>query len=65
MKYVITICMDLPNHLGNYREEQISQAKPFSNPNTTSIKAPAGQGCPRCGGNLTFNQINVHHLQHF
>lgn len=33
-----------------YREDQISSAKPFYNPDTTSIKAPAGQGCPRCGG---------------
>lgn len=24
--------------------------KPFYNPDTTSIKAPKGQGCPRCGG---------------
>ncbi|XP_069680622.1 muscle LIM protein Mlp84B isoform X4 [Periplaneta americana] len=31
-------------------EEEISQARPFYNPDTTSIKAPAGQGCPRCGG---------------
>lgn len=31
-------------------EEQISNSKPFYNPDTTSIKAPAGQGCPRCGG---------------
>jgi len=31
-------------------ETQISQLRPFYNPNTTSIKAPEGQGCPRCGG---------------
>ncbi|XP_059468790.1 muscle LIM protein Mlp84B-like isoform X1 [Neocloeon triangulifer] len=31
-------------------EAQISQLRPFYNPNTTSIKAPEGQGCPRCGG---------------
>jgi len=32
------------------REEEISNFRPFYNPDTTSIKAPAGQGCPRCGG---------------
>lgn len=32
------------------REEEISASRPFYNPDTTSIKAPAGQGCPRCGG---------------
>ncbi|XP_031640038.1 muscle LIM protein Mlp84B-like isoform X2 [Contarinia nasturtii] len=31
-------------------EEQISQSKPFADPDTTSIKAAPGQGCPRCGG---------------
>ncbi|RZC36746.1 muscle LIM protein Mlp84B [Asbolus verrucosus] len=31
-------------------EDEISQARPFYNPDTTSIKAPPGQGCPRCGG---------------
>ncbi|XP_021913746.1 muscle LIM protein Mlp84B-like isoform X7 [Zootermopsis nevadensis] len=31
-------------------EEEISSFRPFYNPDTTSIKAPAGQGCPRCGG---------------
>ncbi|XP_049765020.1 muscle LIM protein Mlp84B-like isoform X1 [Schistocerca cancellata] len=31
-------------------EEEISASRPFYNPDTTSIKAPAGQGCPRCGG---------------
>lgn len=32
------------------REEEISQSRPFYNPDTTSIKAPPGEGCPRCGG---------------
>lgn len=32
------------------REEEISASRPFYNPDTTAIKAPAGQGCPRCGG---------------
>lgn len=32
------------------REDEISQTRPFYNPDTTSIKAPPGQGCPRCGG---------------
>lgn len=31
-------------------EEEISSSRPFYNPDTTSIKAPKGQGCPRCGG---------------
>ncbi|VEN36184.1 unnamed protein product [Callosobruchus maculatus] len=31
-------------------EDEISQSRPFYNPDTTSIKAPPGQGCPRCGG---------------
>ncbi|XP_066257338.1 muscle LIM protein Mlp84B-like isoform X3 [Euwallacea similis] len=31
-------------------EEEISRGRPFYNPDTTSIKAPPGQGCPRCGG---------------
>uniref|UniRef100_A0A1L8DMD3 Putative regulatory protein mlp n=2 Tax=Nyssomyia neivai TaxID=330878 RepID=A0A1L8DMD3_9DIPT len=31
-------------------ELEISQNRPYYNPDTTSIKAPAGQGCPRCGG---------------
>ncbi|XP_063379703.1 muscle LIM protein Mlp84B isoform X1 [Cydia fagiglandana] len=31
-------------------EEEISSSRPFYNADTTSIKAPAGQGCPRCGG---------------
>ena len=33
-----------------FREDEISAGRPFFNPDTTSIKAPAGQGCPRCGG---------------
>ncbi|KAF3420466.1 hypothetical protein E2986_14086 [Frieseomelitta varia] len=32
------------------REDEISASRPFYNPDTTAIKAPAGQGCPRCGG---------------
>ncbi|XP_067626872.1 muscle LIM protein Mlp84B isoform X1 [Eurosta solidaginis] len=31
-------------------EEQISSQRPFVCPDTTSIKAPEGEGCPRCGG---------------
>ncbi|XP_026465870.1 muscle LIM protein Mlp84B-like isoform X1 [Ctenocephalides felis] len=31
-------------------EEEISMGRPFYNPNTTSLMAPEGQGCPRCGG---------------
>lgn len=31
-------------------EDEISATRPFYNPDTTSIKAPPGQGCPRCGG---------------
>ncbi|KAK7874520.1 hypothetical protein R5R35_001601 [Gryllus longicercus] len=31
-------------------EDEISSFRPYYNPDTTSIKAPAGQGCPRCGG---------------
>ncbi|XP_046395058.1 muscle LIM protein Mlp84B-like isoform X2 [Ischnura elegans] len=31
-------------------EEEISASRPFYNPDTTAIKAPAGEGCPRCGG---------------
>ncbi|XP_056639968.1 muscle LIM protein Mlp84B-like isoform X1 [Diorhabda carinulata] len=31
-------------------EDEISASRPFYNPDTTSIKAPPGQGCPRCGG---------------
>lgn len=34
----------------SFREEEISASRPFYNPDTTAIKAPAGQGCPRCGG---------------
>lgn len=31
-------------------EDEISQSRPFYNPDTTSIKAAPGEGCPRCGG---------------
>ncbi|XP_063233355.1 muscle LIM protein Mlp84B isoform X2 [Bacillus rossius redtenbacheri] len=31
-------------------EEEISSFRPYYDPDTTSIKAPKGQGCPRCGG---------------
>ncbi|BES90878.1 muscle lim protein [Nesidiocoris tenuis] len=31
-------------------DEEISASRPFYNPDTTSIKAAPGQGCPRCGG---------------
>ncbi|KAG5897031.1 hypothetical protein JTB14_021753 [Gonioctena quinquepunctata] len=31
-------------------DDEISASRPFYNPDTTSIKAPPGQGCPRCGG---------------
>ncbi|XP_044011940.1 muscle LIM protein Mlp84B-like isoform X2 [Aphidius gifuensis] len=31
-------------------EDDISASRPSYNPDTTAIKAPAGQGCPRCGG---------------
>lgn len=34
------------------REDQISASRPFYNPNTTSIKAAVGEGCPRCGGKV-------------
>lgn len=33
-----------------YSEDEISANRPYYNPDTTSIKAPKGQGCPRCGG---------------
>lgn len=26
--------------------------KPFITPDTTTIQAPAGEGCPRCGGKV-------------
>lgn len=32
------------------REDEISSSRPFFNPDTTSIMAAPGQGCPRCGG---------------
>lgn len=31
-------------------EEELSAARPFVAIDTTAIKAPEGQGCPRCGG---------------
>ncbi|XP_070504932.1 muscle LIM protein Mlp84B-like [Chironomus tepperi] len=31
-------------------EEDLSAARPFVTTDTTIIKAPEGQGCPRCGG---------------
>ncbi|KAI5739612.1 hypothetical protein M8J77_021410 [Diaphorina citri] len=31
-------------------EDEISANRPFYNPNTTSIMARKGEGCPRCGG---------------
>lgn len=37
-------------HFYYYSEDEISSNRPFYNPDTTSIKAPPGQGCPRCGG---------------
>ncbi|KAK7601538.1 hypothetical protein V9T40_008979 [Parthenolecanium corni] len=33
-------------------EEEISSGRPFYNPDTTSIKAKSGEGCPRCGGKV-------------
>lgn len=41
---------DFSSHCSMTSEEQIANAKPFYNGDTTSIKAPPGQGCPRCGG---------------
>lgn len=32
------------------REDEISSSRPFFNPDTTSIMAAPGHGCPRCGG---------------
>lgn len=34
------------------RDEQIAGSRPFYNPDTTSIKAEKGEGCPRCGGKV-------------
>jgi DNA-directed RNA polymerase subunit RPC12/RpoP len=34
----------------DYSEDDIPAERPFGVNNTTSIKAPDGQGCPRCGG---------------
>lgn len=36
----------------NNRDDQISASRPFYNPDTTSIKAAKGEGCPRCGGKV-------------
>uniref|UniRef100_A0A8D8RLU6 Muscle LIM protein Mlp84B n=2 Tax=Cacopsylla melanoneura TaxID=428564 RepID=A0A8D8RLU6_9HEMI len=33
-------------------EDEISANRPFFNPNTTSIMARKGEGCPRCGGSV-------------
>ncbi|XP_065226105.1 muscle LIM protein Mlp84B isoform X1 [Planococcus citri] len=33
-------------------EDEISSTRPFYNPDTTSIKATDGDGCPRCGGKV-------------
>nr|CAD7398317.1 unnamed protein product [Timema cristinae] len=33
-------------------EEELSSFRPYYNPNTQSIMAPKGQGCPRCGGSV-------------
>lgn len=33
-----------------FSEEELSSFRPYYNPDTTAIKAPPGQGCPRCGG---------------
>lgn len=33
-----------------HSDDEISASRPFYNPDTTSILAPKGQGCPRCGG---------------
>lgn len=38
------------SYLIDYSEEEISASRPFYNPDTTSIKAKPGEGCPRCGG---------------
>lgn len=35
-----------------FRDDQIAGARPIYNPDTTSIKAPEGEGCPRCGGKV-------------
>lgn len=37
-------------HLNDFREEEMVKCRPIGNTDTTSIKAPAGTGCPRCGG---------------
>lgn len=33
-------------------EEEISANRPYYNPDTTTIKAKSGEGCPRCGGKV-------------
>ncbi|XP_039295085.1 muscle LIM protein Mlp84B isoform X6 [Nilaparvata lugens] len=33
-------------------EDEISATRPFFNPDTTSIMAASGEGCPRCGGKV-------------
>lgn len=35
-----------------FRNDQISATRPIYNPDTTSIKAADGEGCPRCGGKV-------------
>lgn len=35
-----------------FRDDQIAGTRPIYNPDTTSIKAPEGEGCPRCGGKV-------------
>lgn len=47
---VIKSCVFIKNIISTYSEDEISASRPFYNPDTTSIKAPKGQGCPRCGG---------------
>lgn len=47
MTFIFKILIKTQNF---YREEEISANRPYYNPDTTSIKAPPGQGCPRCGG---------------
>lgn len=33
-----------------FSEEELSAGRPFVTVDTARIKAPEGQGCPRCGG---------------
>ena len=37
----------------------ISKARPFAGVDTTSIKAPEGQGCPRCGGAVSAAELQL------